>query len=48
LMARLWWFLGQACLVRARRHELRAGVLKKKAEEFFQRIARHQGGRDEH
>lgn len=36
--ARLFWALGQFCLVRARRAELRAMRLKKKAEEFFQRM----------
>lgn len=37
-MARVWWFMGQIWLVRARRHELKAFALKKKAEEFFRRI----------
>ena len=49
MAARFWWVMGQLWLVRARRAELRgrvammraetrAGALKKKAEEFFQRI----------
>lgn len=48
LRARWWHFWGQVWLIRARRHELRArrvlavaDRLKKKAEEFFQRM----GGR---
>ena len=46
MMARLWWFLGQLWLVRARRSEMKAGRLKKKAEEFFRRIVVEAGGDD--
>lgn len=37
-MRRVWSWLGHWHLARARRHELRAMALKKKAEEFFQRL----------
>jgi hypothetical protein len=40
MRARLFWFLGQVWLVRARRAELSAMRFKKKAEEFFQRMGK--------
>ncbi|MDR7125519.1 hypothetical protein J2X53_002350 [Pseudorhodobacter sp. 4114] len=46
MMARWWLFWGRVCLVRARRHEIRAFHLKKKAEEFFRRIVVEAGGDD--
>ena len=44
MAARLWWVLGSLWLVRARRRELKAMRLKKKAEEFFQRARNCAGG----